>query len=560
MKRKTSDVPSRTWKYGLPFGPLKEHTAAVEAQFVAGRKYANQLIEIELRRRKLYRELRTALVPEMAAAELEYARCSLVVDELMTSIKRQHAAEQSKDHKAADHAALLAAKRDRTEARAKLKEARAFASENTALKDGSTAINAAAVLEVKAARAATEAYWGTGGLHDRAAEAQRASKIDPVFRRWDGTGRIGVHMQPPVSVADLMGEGSRQLRIGPVGHRGRCMLMMRIGSSERGREPIWAYFPMVLHRPLPPDALINDAWVQRHRVGTRWRWEVCISMRSQSFVAPPRLVQHACGVDIGWRKLGDGSLRCAMIVGSDGVTEEITVSANILGRLEHADSLRSIRDRNLTEVLVKLLAGIPTLPALPEWWADATESLSQWRSQARLTSLVLRWKDHRFAGDEALLEVMDAWRKQDRHLLQWESHERTRALGHRRELYRIAAARIATRYAQVVVEDMDLREFQRIAEAGENSKNEQVAVQRAARTRVALSEWLDALKLACQNRGASFVRVPPQYTTANCHVCGSTCEINAIVLWQVCSQCGAGWDLDVNAARNLLALGQKLAS
>jgi hypothetical protein len=41
---------------------------------------------------------------------------------------------------------------------------------------------------------------------------------------------------------------------------------MRLGSDEH-KKPIWATFPAVIHRPLPPDARIMSATITRRRLG-----------------------------------------------------------------------------------------------------------------------------------------------------------------------------------------------------------------------------------------------------------------------------------------------------
>jgi hypothetical protein len=62
-------------------------------------------------------------------------------------------------------------------------------------------------------------FWGTSGLVAKAAEQARKDKKrkkDPEFRKWDGSGRIGVQMQNGIPAADIFTDRSRQLRIEPL--------------------------------------------------------------------------------------------------------------------------------------------------------------------------------------------------------------------------------------------------------------------------------------------------------------------------------------------------------
>jgi len=549
MKRKTNTTPSRIWKFGLPFGPERECAEAVDAQFRAGRAYANQLTEIELRRRTEYRAARSQLVPGVAAAEAAMITATTAVEEALKRISDARAMLKSRVDSAEHVVWLKFAKATRKVASAALKQQRLLAADCAELTAEGVVINARAVEAVKAARAATTVYWGTGGMIDQAASAQRASKTDPVFRRWNGEGRIGVHMQPVVNRDAIVGGACTMVRVSQPCPRGRCVLSLRIGSE--GRAPIWATFKMVLHRPLPPSAMINDAWVQRSRIGTRWRWEVCFSMRAEEFVSPARLPSHACGIDVGWRKLPSGDTRAAVLVGTDGIVEEITVPKVILDKLDHVESLRSIRDRNFDAANIAMQSAVAR-EGVPDWLREATEHLPLWKSTARLSDVVWRWGKQRYAGDDVDFAVLEGWRKQDRHLLQWEASERDRALGRRREHYRVTAARIAERYSTIKIEDLDLRDFQRLSEPGED-KHGQEKPQRGQRTRVALSEFVAALKLAAANHGAALVKVPAPQTTSRCHVCGGPCEFDRAELIHACEHCGAEWDQDENAARNILA-------
>src|SRR5690606_20002748 len=76
----------------------------------------------------------------------------------------------------------------------------------------------------------------------------------------------------------------------------------------------------------------------------------------------------------------------------------------------------------------------------------------------RLAALALRWRQERFAGDEAGYTLVETWRKRDRHLWEYEANLRDQLLARRREQCRRFAAHLARTYGEIVLEDFDLRQ------------------------------------------------------------------------------------------------------
>jgi hypothetical protein len=393
-------------------------------------------------------------------------------------------------------------------------------------------------------------------LRIEGAHAQvKKSKLDPQFRRWDGQGAIGVQLQGGLSVTDAHGCQDSRLRIEVPDHKGRCRVHLRVGSAGPGRAPVWATFWAILHRPLPGDGRIMWAWAQRRRLGTRWRWELCLALESMAFGAPPRVSgpQHTACINLGWRLLPSGDIRVGYLVGSDGEKRELTLPRIIRDKLDHADSLRAIRDRNLDAVKAAL-ANVDW-SGLPEELRTQAATLQQWKSHERLTRFIREWS--RITGEvpaeiawiSDAFTVADAWRRQNRHLYQWEAHERSKAFGRRLDYYRQIATTIARQYTTVRVNKIDLRTFQQLR--GDPAHDQEPA-QRQQRTIAALAELRSALQLCCSNNGATFVEAPAVNITVTCHVCSGQCTWDrAAELVHVCEHCGAEWDQDENAARNI---------
>jgi putative transposase len=64
-----------------------------------------------------------------------------------------------------------------------------------------------------------------------------------------------------------------------------------------------------------------------------------------------------------------------------------------------------------------------------------------------------------------------------------------------------------------------------------------------------------AFKAACAGKRA--VAVPPAYTSQACSGCGVMVQKGLSVRWHACPECGTSLHRDHNAARNILALGEK---
>src|SRR5690606_27442140 len=147
--------------------------------------------------------------------------------------------------------------------RAERKEVARRLREDPTLAADLAAINVRANDMRKALRARCGVYWGTYLLAEAAADAQRREKMDPSFRRWTGEGRIGVQIQGGMPAVALVGGDDTRLQVDAIDPRAwsgtrserrlhaRTTLRIRIGSE--GRDPVWASFPMIMHRPLPTD-------------------------------------------------------------------------------------------------------------------------------------------------------------------------------------------------------------------------------------------------------------------------------------------------------------------
>lgn len=239
-----------------------------------------------------------------------------------------------------------------------------------------------------------------------------------------------------------------------------------------------------------------------------------------------------------------------MVTAADAeIGQEISIPQSVLGRLLKSEDLRSIRDRMFNLAKDLLSAWLKARGSAPEWMGDRVTHVHAWGSPGRMVTLLNLWKEQPEAA-EPVYAWLTHWYHRNRHLWQWEAGARRKALLHRREEFRKAAAKLAETYETLVIEKLDLSKLARRAlpEAVDNMTK----ASRYQRTVTSPSELRQVLVNAFRTRGGKVVEVACAYTTADCSWCShrNTWESTEALL-QTCDGCGRTWDQDLNAARNL---------
>lgn len=411
------------------------------------------------------------------------------------------------------------------------------------------------------------------------------------FHSWRlENGKVSVRFQYGLSQTDLGAEtdGRLQLRlVDPAVYRDRLtpgrdarshsLLRLRVGSAER-RQPIWFEADVTLHRPLPP-GLIRSAAVIRERLGSHERWHlvIVVELEDQAPPVPSPTARGVIALDVGWRRVADG-LRVALWRDDTGQQGEVVLPHSWLNLMNYADKLQLLRQNACNVLREDLLDWLKDADReqLPVWFRETAVSWSRWRQPGRFAAFALRWREAVEAGEDTWLgpawghgthqqdtagiyQRLQAWRRMDRKL--WDEHASLvdRLVAERRESYRQFAATVAHRYERVVMEDLDLR---RLARRKAPAKTDAVVLHAGARHQrwlAAVSVLRLALADACGRTGTVIEKRKTAFTTRTCHVCGGEASSTGIVaLWWQCEQCGAEWDQDDNAARNLLAAARNL--
>lgn len=555
-------MTTKVYRYGLL--PPTKNAALVREQMRLAHRYQNDLTMIERGRRDAVRRMNATLL-DMSAEEAAVDAATAELDAALLAVREVRAAARGRVETAPMRERVKAARVAKRDAVSALRARRAVLLEQPAL------VLAQYETEERARELATSArehcgvYWGTYLLVEAAVAAARSMPLygedgrepnDPRYHRWQGEGRIGVQIQKGMPAKAIFGGDSR-LRVAPVdpsawysevrGERrrlSRTTLSIRVGSE--GRDPVWAMFPMIMHRPFPEGATIKAATVSLRKIGPREEWSAEIIVSTGEDLS--ERTEDAVAIDVGWRLFGD-EIRVAVYESTTGEVGEFRLPADIRTGLKKVDSLAATRDNNFNEaraLLVERLGGLGD--SAPLWLREATKTLARWCSQGRLAALALRWRTNRFDGDAEAYGALERWRYHDHHLWAWQESQRKRVLRHRHDIYLNFAADLRRRYGTVVMETFDLRQVaRRQPTEAEKAENDGA---RSTRQIASISELRSALKSAF---GSGYVEVDAANTTRTCHACGHIEKFDAAAyISHACSSCKVVWDQDVNAAAIIL--------
>jgi hypothetical protein len=515
-----------------------------------------------------------ALWPEIASSVSEVEAAQSVVDELVERAKK----ERSKDRS-------LTTRTDTTveikEAKATLRAARATRREVKARLYPQAKAAFTVVRQARdAARKALYAdwvqdrglYWATYNdivaAHEtavrRVAEIRKQGQPAELrFKRWDGTGTLTVQLQreanKPARTWSLLTSGGgpwrNSLSFTP-GEKDRWWTMRASLGAKRYME-----LPVTVHRFPHDEADITLARITRRRIAGNYRTHVTLTAR---IPAPEPQSGQLIAVHLGWRSLGDDGLRVAVvasdrplsvprvglpirqIAASEGIWE-VRLPDKDRHAHQRTDKLRSTRDQALDLLRADLAA----------WLTDNPQELTaadvvRWRSPARFAALAVAWRDDPPAGGEAIAVRLETWRRQDRHVWEWEMNERDQTSARVRDLWRTVAAWIADQAGMVVVDDINLKTITHVPPVDESDDHQAVAARRQRQT-AAPGELRAAIRAAASARGVAVEAVTPTGLSAVHSTCGGPLTgdpVEQITLW--CSTCGCGVDQDVNAAQHLI--------
>lgn len=561
-------MQTKNWCYGA-FEPT-ENAGVVEDQIRKAHDYYHVLRQIEIDRRvardAILSEHNAALAEAEAAVEAKQAER----DAIFAEISSRSAAERKKVRRTPEESArLLVNAAELSQLRLSVKLAKKAAYEDQETQQRLNELAAEVGAKGRAARAASGLYWGTYQVVEEIL-AKLKEGPEPKKKPFDGSGKIAVQIINGLTVADMLANKSNSVRmvvsdVTNANHqakgkatrsRARAELWIRVGSE--GTAPIWAKFPFQYHRPLPPDGIIKRVFVERTKQANYDRWTVRIVVTSPQ---PIRLVNdHVVAVHVGWRPMQDGRLRVASWMGTDGQFGELCINPEVREAFSKPDSLQAIRDRRFNSTCDRLARWVDAAAkrgvVLPDWIMDLRPHMRRWKSQKHLVRMCGKWRHNRFNGDSRVYDWLVGcwevpnvgWRRWDKHLWQWQHGQRKRVRGHRNDVYRVFAKRLAQCYGFINIVEGDWAKLREIPEPGiEEKQTTEHRYNSAVAAIATLNTYLkEAFGKDC------VVTTDIANITRQCAQCGHVSEYPTKLV-HACSSCQARYDIDRNALRNQLA-------
>lgn len=459
-----------------------------------------------------------------------------------------------------------------------------------------------ACLACGAVQPLTKLYWATYNAvtqsHQTAmklisGKRKKGEAAELRFHRFDGTGRIAVQLQKqagdPARTGAMLSSGGGKwhnvLRLpAVVAHTDWDTLTRPEQKRLAGGDIHWSIgsgkmivLPVHFHRPLPSDSEVLQAELVRTRIADQFIMHLCLTLRVPDPDPAPAENRPVIAVHTGWRSRSDGSVRVAtwrcdsatlrvpdhlhdlIAVHDSGHTGEVVLPARWLDGAAQTASLDSRRSLSQDAIRDKVASWLDEHPQPDEDKGQLTGvAVRQWRSPNRLAALAIRWRENPPTGDGAaeLAELLEAWRKQDKHLWQWRDHGRHQQSGRRNDGWRAVAAWLADSAGLLLTDDTDLAELRRrpgVADANTPDPAVPTAVADAARERAAIAApgfLREAIIAAAQRRGVPHAAVGSAGLTRTHRACGYTAEPDSRFAASVvvtCPRCDRPYDQDHNA-------------
>jgi len=312
---------------------------------------------------------------------------------------------------------------------------------------------------------------------------------------------------------------------------------------------------VILHRPLPPDAIVKSALLSGKKHPLRgWQWSLTITVEEP----PPPAIQDdprpICGLDLGWRAM-EGYIRIGYIVDSLGNAFEL----RLIDGGRHESERRRLWGKEF-KTKRPYLSTFRDILALDEEIGKAVEAckeelrkvckkLPPGFTQMRQSGLV-RWlreleQEEGFREEE---QVLKNWLRHNDTLRRIRDSVSTRLVHYRRYVYRNIAKWITTTYRTIAWEkDLSVKVLK------EADKGDSYALEAADRYAqwAAIGELRLYIKQAAVRYQSALADGIMQGSTSTCWECGGKIKENEAALVRVCEN-EHEHDQDYNAAQNLL--------
>jgi hypothetical protein len=313
-------------------------------------------------------------------------------------------------------------------------------------------------------------------------------------------------------------------------------------------------FKTVLHRTMHPGAIVKRvAWLgKKHRI-KGWQWSISLTLEERPLIVRTGPRKPVCGLDLGWRMLGD-FIRVGMFCDSQDNAVEIRLpldASTAQTRRHHiASGWRDLLqiDESIGNLLQETKADLhPLVPLdLPDDLRDLASQMTSMR-QSGLVRMLRGLVTHSLSPEAQ--DLLHRWLAENDRLLSIRSALQDRLMGRRRWLYRNVAAYLARRYSCIAIAD----DFS-IKETIENPASGKFGIVLGRRYHhwSSVGELRAYLVEATAKHGSQILKASTGagWGLAKCNKCGDETKTSAS-LELICSN-GHRLDGDLNSALNLL--------
>jgi len=357
--------------------------------------------------------------------------------------------------------------------------------------------------------------------------------------------------------------------------------------AGKGDNALRLEFDIILHRPIPPNAQIQNAKLIRTRTGDQFKYHICFTVRLPEETLHLRPYSLALGIDPGFReeekRLTTSNTRdfrplkitqCAF---SEQGREaaKISLDEDIVKKATLREVNKSDFDKSAAELgkrILPLLKGVilPQDIERREGREKQLEAIIKAEKKSGTVSFEHAYKLAKWViydtqtgsriFSEPLRSLVTNWFENNKHEYMGVHGMRRRLVQWRNEIYRIEAFNIVKMAKEkgfiIAVENTQYKSMIDI-KTGETDLSPQA---RANRFLAAPATFISAVKNAADREAVPFVKVPPANTSKRCSA--SACQkinknLGSEEVW-VCPFCGTKHDRDQNAATNIARAGLKI--
>ena len=538
--RKKSQAPTRIWK----FCARTETPDVVHHILRLCNRYYNKLVEIERERSNRFREARRRFSPELGRLEDEWMALDESVEALYREAKksRQDYWRETKGDKRRLLPPEFEARKEALDAQKKVvsEQAKELREQFKALLEPGRTELAKRTKELVAGRGPRtvgelkpgvieamlhEPQWseawkeitrsdevahravldarGVCGLHDgtylgvetafNQAKKDRSPR-PPGFKSFSGNGKVQFQIRDHHTWATLPSKSLRiETLVKPPTHTNprKSMICVTMDQTRKGGPPHIVVFTAMLHRQVPPDAVVKWVALVVRKRGLRSEYEFQLTLEHDSFSLPKRPAGTAPPdhVRIGWIRNPNG-IRVAYVA-----DEEIVCPTRLLNRASYAESIDAFRDRLGNEAVSRMrhAARISGLQITKSVWRRMTEDRGRVflrRCAREWAEMVLgdvrpiwkAWRIDRLSRKEDLyaslreLRLIKSnmsrrevyafwcliWANKDEHLFTLTGNLRRRFEHQRDNHYRTQAIRLSTRFSSLTIDDFSIAELKKL--------------------------------------------------------------------------------------------------